>query len=277
MKRKAINMKYPDDFINKIICADHLNIIKYIPDNIIDLTVTSPPYDNLRDYDGYNFYWEKLIPELFRITKQGGVVVWIVGDQTINGSETGTSFKQALFFMKTGFNLHDTMIYEKTGIQYPDITRYYNIFEYMFIFSKGKPKTINLISDRINKEYGSTIHGTERGKDGQLKQNRRLKGKKIKLYGVRFNIWKYKTGKNNCTKDCIAYEHSAIFPDLLIWDHMRTWSNEGDIIFDPMCGSGTVCKVAKFNNRKYIGIDCSEKYCEIVKERCGNTLWDDFS
>lgn len=263
-------MKYPGDFINKIICGDHLDILQHIPDNTIHLTVTSPPYDDLRDYDGYTFDYKKLIPELFRVTIQGGVVVWVVGDMTKNGSETGTSFKQALFFMECGFKLHDTMIYQKPS-PYPEIVRYYQNFEYMFVFSKGKPKTINLITDKINTQFGNTVHGTERQKNGKLLHSSgRLKGKKINPVGIRYNIWQYKTGGKNTTKDDIAYDHPAVFPDMLAFDHIRSWSNEGNIILDPMCGSGTSCKVAKNNNRKYIGIDCNEKYCEIARKRCDN-------
>ena len=262
-------MTYSKDFLNKIICGDHLEVTKYIPDNSIHLTVTSPPYDDLRDYKGYYFDYKKLIPELFRITSQGGVVVWVVGDMVKNGSETGTSFRQALFFMECGFNLHDTMIYQKIP-QYPESIRYYQNFEYMFVFSKGKPRSINLIEDRINKTYEKIIYGQERKKDGKLIPKSGT-GKKINLYGIRYNIWKYIIGKNN-TKDNIAYYHPAIFPDLLAYDHIRSWSNEGDIILDPMCGSGTTCKVAKNNGRRYIGIDCCEKYCEISRERCDNNF-----
>jgi len=260
-------VKYPEDYINQIICGDHLKILPEIPDNIIHLTVTSPPYDDLRDYEGYKFDYKKLIPELYRITIQGGVVVWVVGDMVKNGSETGTSFRQALYFMECGFKLHDTMIYKKKSNSFPDIVRYYQIFEYMFIFSKNKPKTINLLKDKLNKQYNKNTAGSNRQKDGTLK---RQKIKKIKLYGIRENIWEYDIGKNKSSKDDIAYEHSAIFPDFLAFDHIRSWSNEGDIILDPMCGSGTVCKVAKNNNRRYISIDCSQKYCEIARKRCNN-------
>jgi site-specific DNA-methyltransferase (adenine-specific) len=264
-------MKYPEDFINKIICGDHLEVMQYIPDDIIDLTVTSPPYDDLRDYEGYVFDYKKLIPELYRVTVPGGVVVWVVGDMVKKGSETGTSFRQALYFMECGFKLHDTMIYKKIGISYPETKRYYQIFEYMFIFSKGIPKTYNLLQDRINKTAGEKISKYAREKDGTFRiKSGNKKGRKTQQYGVRFNIWKYKTGGIYTTKDEIAYEQPAIFPDLLAYDHIRSWSNEGDIILDPMCGSGTTCKVAKNNNRRYIGIDCSEKYCNISRERCDN-------
>lgn len=268
------------NFINKIICGNHLNVIQYIPDNTIHLTLTSPPYDDLRNYEGYTFDYKKLIPELFRVTIQGGVVVWVIGDQTKDGSESGTSFRQALYFMDCGFKLHDTMIYQKTGSPFPSPKKYYQVFEYMFIFVKGKIITVNLIKDKINTSYGCKVSGSVRQKDGSLKKKRqktnRDKKKKIKLYGIRNNIWIYKTGRYNTTKDLNAYEHPAIFPDKLAFDHIRSWSNEGDIVFDPMCGSGTTCKVAKNNNRRFIGIDCSKKYCEISRERINNNpLFDE--
>ena len=140
--------------MNKIICGNCVEIMKEWENNIIDLTITSPPYDNLRDYKGYVFDFENIAKQLYRVTKSGGVVVWIVGDATIKGSETGTSFRQALYFKEIGFNLHDTMIYSKAGFQYPATNRYHQTFEYMFIFSKGKPKTFNPIKDRKNKWDG---------------------------------------------------------------------------------------------------------------------------
>lgn len=263
-------MKYPEDFINRIICGDCMEIMKDIPDNTIDLIVTSPPYDNLRDYE--NCKWDfgifKLIAhEIFRIIKKGGAVVWVVGDAVINGSETGTSFKQALYFMKIGFKLHDTMIYEKNSVVYPDVIRYYQIFEYMFILSKNKPMKINLIKDRKNNWYNEKGFGDSsyRQKNGNLKSGNN-KIRKIE-YGIRNNIWKYNVGYNYTSKDEIAFEHPAVFPDLLASDHIRSWSNENDIVLDPFNGSGTTTKMAYLLNRKYIGIDISKKYCKIAERR----------
>lgn len=259
-------MNYPDDFINKIICGDHMDVIKFIPDDTIHLTVTSPPYDDLRDYEGYTFDYKKLIPELYRITILGGVVVWIVGDMTKDGSESGTSFRQALYFMECGFKLHDTMIYEK-DIPPINTSRYQQEFEYMFVFVKGKLKTWNpIMIDKLSSEKRK-IKKFHRMKNGIHKTNKYMKNKKTKIAG---NIWYYNNGGGKITKDKIAHEHPAIFPDKLACDHVLSWSNEGDIVLDPMCGSGTTCKVAKNNRRRYIGIDCSEKYCEISRERCNN-------
>ena len=173
----------------KIYNADCLESMKTMNDECIDLTVTSPPYDNLRTYNGYTFDFEEIAKELFRITKKGGVVVWVVGDATINGSETGTSFRQALYFKEIGFNLHDTMIYLKNQLAFPDSTRYYNAFEYMFVFSKGMLKTFNPIRDRKNISVGRNVNGNERTKSGTLRKQRACAGNIIKEYGVRWNYW----------------------------------------------------------------------------------------
>ncbi len=252
--------------INQIICGNCAEIMKSWPDECIDLTVTSPPYDNLRDYRGYTFDFESIARELYRITKPGGVVVWVVGDATINGSETGTSFRQALYFKDVcGFKLHDTMIYKKKVSIFPDTNRYYQAFEYMFVFSKGRPKTVNLIRDRRNLNFGDAISGTDREKDGTLRERR--KGKIISKLGVRFNVWEYPTGWNNSARDKIAFQHPAIFSEQLAADHIISWSRPGDIVLDPMCGSGTTCKMALKLGRRFIGIDIAEEYCEIARKR----------
>ena len=251
-------MIYPEDFINKIICGDCVEIMKDIPDNSIDLTITSPPYDNLRDYKGYHFDFENIAKELFRITKNGGVVVWVVGDATIKGSETGTSFKQALYFKEIGFNLHDTMVYAKKAPIPLTHNRYEQQFEYMFIFSKGKPYTFNPIKEDCI-SYGKKNHMTHRRTSDNLSKASGF-GKQVKKQRYKYNIWYFQ-------KENIGNLHPAIFPEQLANDHIISWSNKGDTVLDPMCGSGTTCKMAKLNNRNFIGIDCSEEYCKIAKER----------
>ena len=254
----------------KILQGDCVETMKKIPDNSIDLTVTSPPYDDLRTYNGYSFDFENAAKELYRITKDGGVVVWVVGDSTINGSESGTSFKQALYFKDIGFNLHDTMIYEKSGCSLPSKNRYLQCFEYMFIFSKGKPKTYNLICDRENRfeRWGKTKKVRE--KDGSFTVR---ETKPFNKYGRRYNIWRYVTGgQGNTATDEFAHKHPAIFPEKLAQDHIISWSNEGDLVFDPFVGSGTTGKMAILNNRNFIGVDISEEYCELSKERIESTI-----
>lgn len=257
-------------------CIDILDNL--ISTNIlVDLTITSPPYDNLRNYnDNITLWsekkWKACIDRLYKITKKGGVVVWVVGDATINGSETGTSFKQALYAKEIGFNLHDTMIYEKDSISFPDTNRYYQIFEYMFIFSKGKPKTTNLLSDRQNKHADGKkrIYGGERQVDGSLLSRR--KGNLLKPYGIRFNIWRYGVGCNKSATDNLAYKHPAIFPEDLAKDHILSWSNPGDVVLDPFMGSGTTGKMCKLTDRDFIGIEIDKKYYEIAQERIRKTV-----
>jgi len=243
-----------------------------MPDNCIDLTVTSPPYDNLRTYKGYSFNFEEVAKELYRITKPGGVVVWVVGDATIKGSETGTSFRQALYFKDIGFNLHDTMIYAKDGCPFPEVNRYSPSFEYMFILSKGKPSKANLIADKPNKwaNKKKCASSTCREADGTLVKPSAYKAapnRMVKEFGVRGNVWLINRGYMKTTKDKEAYKHPAIFPEQLANDHIISWSNPGDLVFDPFVGSGTTCKMAKLNGRNYIGIDISQEYCDIANKR----------
>ena len=228
-----------ENYINKVIQGDCLEVMKEIPDKNVDMVLTSPPYDNLRDYKGYTFNFEGIAQEIYRVLKDGGVCVWIVGDATIKGSETGTSFKQALYFKEIGFNLHDTMIWEKTGAgAVGSIYCYWQNFEYMFVFSKGKPKTFNPICDRENKMIGKQKTSGGRNKEGVSTCKRDIIAKPL---GRRFNNWRI----NQETKG----EHPAPFPEKLAEDHIISWSNEGDIILDPMAGSGTTLKMAKKNNR----------------------------
>jgi len=250
--------------VNEIIAGNCAEVMAGWPDECIELTVTSPPYDNLRDYEGYTFDFEAIAKQLYRITKPGGVVVWVVGDATVDGSETGTSFRQVLHFLKLGFNLHDTMIYRKSGSSYPSQDRYYQVFEFMFVLSKGRPQTINLIADRKNRWNGSWGKRSRRNRSGEL-----VRGDKTPSgeYGVRFNVWQIDGGKGFSTKDEFAYDHPAIFPEALARDHIISWSNPGDIVLDPMCGSGTTLKMARQTGRKFVGIDISDEYCTIAKRR----------
>ena len=255
--------------MSELMQGDCLEVMKGIPDGSVDLTVTSPPYDNLRTYNGNNDQWGEnvwkgVIEELHRVTADGGFVVWVVGDATVNGSETGTSFKQALWAMECGFRLHDTMIWNKGCFSAVGAlkTRYAPVFEYMFIWSKGRPKSFNPIKDKPNKNAGQTVAGTVRQADGSVKK---MTGSGIKLisdYGQRFNIWEVnpqrQRGKN---------KHPAPFPLPLARDHITSWSNEGDTVFDPFMGSGTTGVAAKNLNREFIGIEMDETYFNIAKAR----------
>jgi len=253
--------------INEIYNENCLDSMRKMPDKFIDLTVTSPPYDNLRDYNGYSFEFESIAKELYRVTKNGGVVVWVVGDATIGGSETGTSFKQALFFKECGFNLYDTMFYEKAS-RIPTEGRYYNTVEYMFILSKGKPKSLNFICDHKNLTQGQV-----RIKDKCINKGRNEKDKGKFITGEfsrRSNVWRYGTGRPiELTKiyNKIGLKHPAVFPEKLANDHILSWSNEGDLVYDPFMGSGTTAKMCILNNRNYIGSEISKEYVELCNKR----------
>lgn len=253
------------EYLNKIINGDCVDIMKKIGDNSIDFTLTSPPYDNLRTYKGFTFPFEDIVKELFRITKQGGIVVWVVSDATIQGSESGTSFKQALYFKEAGFNLHDTMIFQKKN-PIPQIyrKRYNNIFEYMFVFSKGEVKTHNPIEiDCLH--AGLELNGTTYKNYSKGVQKRGKMAKPVKNKKIKGNIWEYVVGKK--AEDQEAKGHPAPFPCELARDHISSWTKEGDVVLDPMAGSGTTCRVAHELGRKYIGIDISKEYCELAENR----------
>lgn len=239
-------------------------------DEVVDCVVTSPPYDNLRTYQNksdWNFdVFTRIADNLFQTMKKGGVVCWVVGDATIKGSETGTSFRQALYFKKIGFNLHDTMIYQKHNFSNPSSNRYHQIFEYIFILSKGKPKTFNPIKDVKTVMFGGTNWGknTTRMVDGSLLE--RPKKEYKNEYGMRRNIWRYVTGKQS--KDAkLSYLCPAPFPIELAQDLIKSWSNEGDLILDPFMGSGTTAVAAKKLNRKFIGFEINDEYIKISEER----------
>lgn len=248
--------------INKIYCENNIETMARMQDNFIDLTVTSPPYDNLRKYNGYSFDFENVAKELFRVTKKGGVVVWVVGDSTVDGSESGTSFKQALYFKEIGFRIHDTMIYAKTNFIPLTHNRYEQAFEYMFCLSKGKPTTFNGIKEKTigsgqkynlkRKGYCASIkEGAQRRRDEVIITNEEK---------LRSNIFFYTLGGDRLG-------HPAPFPEQLAADHIITWSNEGDLVYDPFGGSGTVAKMAHILNRNWIISEISKEYCDIAKKR----------
>lgn len=220
-----------------------------LPDGCIDLTVTSPPYDDLRDYEGYEFDFESIASELYRVTAPDGVLVWVIGDAVHKGSETGSSFRQALRFMDLGFKLHDTMIYEKNSSTFParrGSNRYTQIFEYMFVFAKGKVNA-NLICDKPNKWAG------HKDFSGKLKNP-------VPDFSPRTNIWRYVTSFNGVS-------HPAPFPEALAYDHIASWSKPGQLVYDPFTGSGTTAIAALRSGRNFIGSEISGLYCKTARER----------
>ncbi|MEC7159115.1 MAG: site-specific DNA-methyltransferase, partial [Bacteroidota bacterium] len=256
--------------VNSIVLGNCIDELNKLDDESVDAFITSPPYDNLRDYNGYSFPFEDIARVMYQKLAKGGVIVWVVGDAVLKGSETGSSFRQAIFFQELGLNIHDTMIYEKNGSSFParrSGNRYSQVFEYMFVFSKGKPKTANLICDKKNKWSGWTTFGkgTNRDKDGRLVEG---KGRKpTPNFSPRHNVWKYNTGKSYTTKDAFAFKHPAMFPESLAEDHIMTWTSPGDLVVDPFVGAGTTTKMAAINGRNWIGIDISEEYVGIARQR----------
>ena len=244
--------------LNQIHNENCIETMSRMKNNFIDLTVTSPPYDDLRVYNGYEFDFDVISKELYRVTKLGGVLVWIVGDRTINGSETGTSFKQALKFIDVGFNLHDTMIWEKTNPM-PKFKhkRYFDVFEYMFIFTKGKLNTFNPLM-QANKQAGEIYDYTAK---------LQTTGKERKKKTFYINTERYKNNIWPCAVALNKTNHPAVFPIKLAVDHILSWSNQGDLVYDPFIGSGTTALAAKKYNRNFIGSEISSEYCEIANSQ----------
>jgi DNA modification methylase len=254
--------------LNKVYQGDCLEVMKEIDDGSVDMVLTSPPYDNLRTYNDSLEWgeriWKPVIQELYRIVKNGGVVVWVVGDATIKGSETGTSFKQALYFKEVGFNLHDTMIYRKQNPMPIKAKRYSSAFEYMFVCGKGNISTFNPIL--VKSTYaGEKLYGkrTTWRKDGTKNIGEKSE---IANHKIPENIFTYLVGSFGTNKS----DHPATFPEKLAHDHIISWSNEGDTILDPFAGSGTTGKVAKQLKRNFILIEKEPEYVEICRKRIEN-------
>lgn len=247
--------------LNKIYYEDHLTTLAAMPNKSVQLVVTSPPYDGLRDYDGYAFDFILLAVQLTRVLADGGIIAWNVSDQTVNGSETLTSCKQKIFFNEIcGLKIHDTMIYQKRNFSHPEKNRYHNVFEYVFIFSKGKPKTFNPIMDRRNLtagQIGNLGANTFTKKNG----SKSVRTKKlIQEFGMRHNVW---LGNTRGQEDmCVTLSHPAMMPKWLAADLIKSFSNEGDVVYDPCAGSGTVCEQAEILNRQWLGSEISSDYAK---------------
>lgn len=250
--------------LDTIICGDNCEVMRTMPSESIDLVVTSPPYDDLRTYGGHSWDFYGVAWNLKRLLKPGGVMVWVVADQVEDGSETGTSLRQALHFQSIGLNLHDTMIYQKNSYPFPPTNRYYQQSEYMFVLSKGSPKTFNGLVQATKWRKETDEVSTTRQPDGSTKEMKYEKGKETRL---RDNVWQVDTGFMRTTDDKSAYKHPAMFPEALARDHILSWSNESDVVLDPFSGSGTTAKMAKYNGRRFIGIEVNPEYVAISEKR----------
>ena len=232
----------------EIIHGNCLDVMRSMQNDSIDLVVTSPPYDDLRDYKGYTFNFRDIAKELLRVIKSGGVVVWVVGDK-INGGRSLTSFEHALYFREIKFTIHDVMIYRKKNTPFMRSNAYTNCYEYMFVLSKGTPKTFNPLKEKTARS-GPEMLVSNKKADGI---NRKVMAN-LKTEKTRTNIWEYAVGLGGTTNDRFAFKHPAMFPEKLAEDHVLTWSNKGDLVFDPMCGAGTALKMAKNTEENTSGL-----------------------
>ena len=246
-----------------LFAANCVDFMRAMPAGCVDLTVTSPPYDTLRNYKGYDFDFERIAEGLFRVTAEGGVAVWVVGDRIHEGRSL-TSFRQGLHFQEIGFNMHDVMIYQKKNTPFMRSNAYTNAYEFMFVLSKGKPKTFNPLREKTARS-GHEMVVYNKGPDAVNKKVL----KELKKEKTRTNVWAYAVGMGGTTSDKIAFQHPAVFPEKLAEDHILTWTNSGDLVFDPMCGSGTTCKMAMIHQREYVGVDISDDYIKVAKQRLG--------
>jgi site-specific DNA-methyltransferase (adenine-specific) len=258
----------PNSYVNRIFNLEAILGMKMLPDDCIPLTVTSPPYDQLRTFGGVTWddtTFQKIADELWRITAPGGVVVWIVADTIVDGSETCTSARQKLYFRDLGFRIHHTMIMDRAGSRFPSKVRYGTSLEYAYVLSKGMPRTINLLRDRENRRVGETQNFSRREPDGRIRPVGR--SKPVAQFGYRRAIWQISTGWKQSTKDAYAFEHPALMHEGMAADHILSWSRPGDLVFDPMMGSATTCKMALLTNRRYLGFEIHEPYFRLAQRR----------
>lgn len=247
-------------------CGDCVEILNKQKEEFVDLVITSPPYDNLREYNGYVFNYQPVVKAIYRCLKPGGVCVWVVADQTTNGSESGSSFKQSIYAKQIGFNLHDTMIYAKNNYVPLTKNRYEQAFEYIMVWSKGKPNTFNALMVPCS-TAGLMLYNTNFKAIGEKNYSMRYREPTIvKDTKIAPNIFYYTIGRNE------GNGHPAPFPYQLAIDQIESWSNIGDLVLDPMMGGCTSGVAAKALSRKFIGIDVSQEYVNISENRLKECL-----
>lgn len=259
----------PSRLVNQIHCCDCVDGMRNLPDGGIDLTVTSPPYDDVRDYGGHRWGFEKfqmVAAELLRVTKDGGVVVWVVQEQIRQGAESGTASRQRLHFMDIGFMSYSTMIMVSKGVRLPQPRRYVNQFQYALVLSKGRPRSVHLLRDRANSTAGGRSEGGIRDRSGCM-ERRDYPERVISEVGLRTNVWSYDVGWMKSTTDAYAFHHPALMPERMARDHILSWSRPGDVVFDPMAGAATTCKMALLSDRRYLGFELHEPYFRLAQRR----------
>jgi site-specific DNA-methyltransferase (adenine-specific) len=256
------------EFVDQIIHNDCVSEMATLPDNCIPLTVTSPPYDKLRRYGGQRWSFEtfeKVARQLFRLTMPGGVVLWVVQDGTVDGSLTGTSARQWLYFQQIGFDLNSVLILATRGWR-SQTSRYANQFHFGFVLSKGRPRAFHPIRDRINSTAGQRLRCSRRSASGEAVTT--YNGdRRLGLHGYRANVWFYDVGGGKSTKDRYASRHEALMPEQMARDLIISWSRPGDLIFDPFCGAATTCKMALLSHRHYLGIEAHALYYRLALRR----------
>lgn len=258
----------PFDQMNCVHLGDCVDGMRGLPESCIPLTVTSPPYGNLRKYGGHLFDFEAVAQELWRVTAPGGVVVWVVADHVKGGTETGDVCRQQLRFQELGFRAHEKLVMSKS-YRLPQKTRYFgDCLEFALVLSKGKPRSINLLRDKENSTPGQCRRFSQMAPDGR----RSVSTKKYTVgrYGVRGKVWYYPRGGQLTTSDRAAFQQTAPMPVEMARDHIRSWSRPGDLVFDPFLGSGTTAKMALLNDRRYLGYEVHEPYFEIAQRRLVN-------
>lgn len=255
----------PAEFVNTLLLSECFKAMRLLPSNCIPLTVTSPPYDSIRAYGDHQFDFIGIAEELYRVTAPGGVVVWIVQEQVVKGCQSGSSSEQRSYFHEIGFNLYDLMVMVSSGFHLPTKGRYVNQYQQAIVLSKGWPRSVTILADRPNKTAGKVSKGIRRSRDGDLVKDH--KGKPAPPFGKRGNVWEYVVGGGNTTRDSYAFGHPALMAEKMAQDHILSWSRPNDIVFDPMCGSATTCKMALLNHRRYLGVEIHEPYFDIAVRR----------
>ena len=252
--------------VNKIICEDNITYLKTLPDECIDFVITSPPYDALRDYNGYKLDLHGLGVELLRVLKDGGICVMVIQDSTRDFAKSLTSFRTIVDWCDNiGFRLFECNIYNRQGTEGAWWKKRFRVdHEYMPIFLKGKrPQYFDKENIKIPSKHGGKIMtgANIRTKNGQT-GSRKVKINPTKCPGT------VMTFGNTCGGESkLKSKHPAVFPNMLAYDMIECFCPEDGTVLDPFNGSGTTTLAAKCLGRNYIGIDVSEEYNKIARER----------